>query len=60
LFHYYIFIYLYLIAHFLLLVLVYCTYKVLNGSGATIFRNSGLFGSFMLYIDLSKQIIPGT
>ena len=33
--------------------------ELLNGSSATIFRNSFLFCSFMIYIDLSKQIIPG-
>ena len=32
---------------------------VLSGSGATIFRNSFLFTSFVVYMDLSKQIIPG-
>jgi len=33
--------------------------ELLNGSGATMFRNSFLFCSFMIYIDLSKQLIPG-
>lgn len=32
---------------------------VMSGSGATIFRNSFLFTSFVVYMDLSKQIIPG-
>ena len=33
--------------------------EVMTGSGATIFRNAFLFGSFVTYMDLSKQIIPG-
>ena len=33
--------------------------EVFNGFGATITRNSFLFGSFVVYIDLSKQLIPG-
>lgn len=33
--------------------------EIFSGSGATIFRNSFLFSSFVIYIDLSKQIIPG-
>ena len=33
--------------------------ELTNGSGATIFRNSFLFSSFMIYIDLSNQIFPG-
>ena len=33
--------------------------ELLNGSGATMFRNSFLFCSFMIYVDLSKQIVPG-
>lgn len=33
--------------------------EIFKGSGATIFRNSILFCSFMIYIDLSKQIVPG-
>ena len=33
--------------------------EILSGSGATIFRNSFLFSSFVIYMDLSKQIIPG-
>jgi solute carrier family 25 carnitine/acylcarnitine transporter 20/29 len=33
--------------------------EVLSGSGTTIFRNSFLFSSFMIYIDLSKQLVPG-
>ena len=31
----------------------------MTGSGATIFRNAFLFGSFVTYMDLSKQIVPG-
>lgn len=33
--------------------------ELLQGSQATIFRNSILFCSFMIYIDMSKQIVPG-
>lgn len=33
--------------------------EVFKGSGATIFRNSFLFSSFMIYIDLSKQLVSG-
>ena len=33
--------------------------EVLNGSGATIFRNGFLFSSFVVYMDLTKQFIPG-
>ena len=33
--------------------------EIFTGSGATIFRNSFLFSSFVIYIDLSKQIVPG-
>lgn len=31
----------------------------MTGSGATIFRNAFLFGFFVTYMDLSKQIVPG-
>ena len=33
--------------------------EVLSGSGATIFRNGFLFSSFVVYMDLTKQFIPG-
>jgi hypothetical protein len=33
--------------------------EVFSGSGATIFRNSLLFSSFVIYMDLIKQLIPG-
>lgn len=33
--------------------------EIMNGSGATIFRNSFLFSSFVIYIDLSNQLVPG-
>lgn len=33
--------------------------EILNGSGATMFRNSFLFCSFMIYVDMSKQLVPG-
>lgn len=33
--------------------------ELLSGSGATMFRNSFLFCAFMIYIDLSKQVVPG-
>ena len=33
--------------------------ELTNGAGATIFRNSFLFSSFMIYIDLSHQLVPG-
>jgi solute carrier family 25 carnitine/acylcarnitine transporter 20/29 len=33
--------------------------EILSGSGATILRNSFLFCAFMIYVDLSKQIVPG-
>lgn len=32
---------------------------LLSGSGVTIVRNSLLFGGFMCYVDLSKQLVPG-
>jgi len=32
---------------------------LLSGSGVTLFRNSFLFSSFVIYIDLSKQLVPG-
>ena len=33
--------------------------EIFQGSGATMLRNSFLFGSFMIYVDLSKQLVPG-
>lgn len=33
--------------------------EVLSGSGATMFRNSFLFSSFVVYVDISKQLVPG-
>lgn len=33
--------------------------EVLSGSGATIGRNSFLFSSFVVYVDISNQIVPG-
>lgn len=33
--------------------------EILQGSQATMLRNSFLFCSFMIYIDMSKQLIPG-
>ena len=33
--------------------------EVFSGSGATIFRNSFLFSSFVLYMDLVKTFVPG-
>jgi solute carrier family 25 carnitine/acylcarnitine transporter 20/29 len=33
--------------------------EVFSGSGATIGRNSFLFSAFVVYLDISKQIIPG-
>lgn len=33
--------------------------EVFTGSGATIFRNSFLFCFFMIYVDLSKQLVSG-
>lgn len=32
---------------------------IFQGSGATVLRNAFLFGSFMLYVDISKQLVPG-
>lgn len=32
--------------------------EIFSGSGATIFRNSFLFCSFSLYLDISKQLFP--
>lgn len=32
--------------------------EIFTGSSATIFRNSFLFSFFMIYVDISKQIIP--
>ena len=33
--------------------------EIFSGSGATVFRNSFLFSSFMIYVDISKQLVPG-
>jgi solute carrier family 25 carnitine/acylcarnitine transporter 20/29 len=33
--------------------------ELLSGSGATMFRNSFLFSSFVVYVDISKQLVPG-
>ena len=33
--------------------------EVFQGSGVTMLRNAFLFSSFVVYIDLSKQIVPG-
>lgn len=33
--------------------------EVFSGSGATMFRNSFLFSSFVVYVDISKQVVPG-
>lgn len=33
--------------------------ELLSGSEATIVRNSFLFCAFMIYVDLSKQLVPG-
>lgn len=33
--------------------------EVFTGSGATMIRNSFLFCFFMVYVDLSKQLVPG-
>lgn len=33
--------------------------EVWKGSGATIFRNSFLFSSFVVYVDFTKQLFPG-
>jgi hypothetical protein len=33
--------------------------ELLNGSQATMFRNSIMFCVFMIYIDMSKQLVPG-
>lgn len=33
--------------------------EMLSGSGMTIFRNSILFSCFMIYVDISKQLVPG-
>jgi solute carrier family 25 carnitine/acylcarnitine transporter 20/29 len=33
--------------------------EVFSGSGATIFRNSFLFSSFVVYVDITKQLVPG-
>ena len=33
--------------------------ELYSGSGATVFRNSFLFSTFVIYIDISKQIVPG-
>ena len=33
--------------------------ELLSGSGATIARNSFLFSSFVVYLDISEQVIPG-
>jgi solute carrier family 25 (mitochondrial carnitine/acylcarnitine transporter), member 20/29 len=32
--------------------------EIFTGSSATIFRNSFLFSSFMIYVDISKQLLP--
>jgi len=33
--------------------------EVFQGSGVTMLRNAFLFSSFVVYIDFSKQIVPG-
>lgn len=33
--------------------------ELYSGSGATVFRNSFLFSTFVIYIDISKQVVPG-
>ncbi len=33
--------------------------EIFSGSGATIFRNSFLFSSFVVYVDITKQLVPG-
>lgn len=33
--------------------------QLLSGSSATVVRNCGLFGSFVVYIDISKQVFDG-
>ena len=33
--------------------------EIFKGLGVTIFRNSFLFGSFVVYVDISKQLVPG-
>ena len=33
--------------------------EVFQGASATMLRNSLLFATFMIYIDLSKQVVPG-
>ncbi len=33
--------------------------ELLSGAGATIFRNSFLFSSFVVYMDLGAQLVPG-
>jgi hypothetical protein len=33
--------------------------EMLSGSGVTVFRNSLLFSGFMIYVDISKQLVPG-
>lgn len=33
--------------------------EVFSGCGPTVFRNSFLFSSFMIYIDISKVLVPG-
>jgi solute carrier family 25 carnitine/acylcarnitine transporter 20/29 len=33
--------------------------EMLSGMGATVFRNAFLFSSFVIYIDISRQVVPG-
>ena len=33
--------------------------EIFLGSGATVFRNAFLFSAFVIYIDASKQLVPG-
>ncbi len=33
--------------------------EIFTGSGATMFRNSFLFSSFVVYMDLANQLVPG-
>jgi hypothetical protein len=33
--------------------------EMMSGAGMTVFRNSLLFSGFMIYVDISKQLVPG-
>lgn len=43
----------------MMVMMIMTMYQVMSGSGVTVLRNSLLFSAFMVYVDISKQIVPG-